>query len=55
MMELLLQGAPFTYEIFPIPDMGDNEKWYNHIKDNAPYFDIVISGNPRLETIFKPK
>lgn len=40
-------------EVFPIPDMGDNEKWKNYILTNLPNFDYIISGNAWVQDIFK--
>ncbi len=42
-----------NYEIFPIPDFGNNIKWRNYILENASKFQTVISGNPHVEVCFK--
>lgn len=54
-LELLLQEVPFTFEIHAVPDVGNDEQWFEYITTNLPKFDVVLSGNPRLEWIFKPK
>lgn len=40
-------------EIFPLPDMGDNEKWRNYITKNLPDFTYVVTGNPWVQEVFK--
>ena len=40
-------------EIFPVPDIGDNEKWKNYIFNNLPNFQYVITGNTWLQEVFK--
>lgn len=40
-------------EIFPLPDMGDNEKWRNYILNNFPEFQYVVTGNARVQEVFK--
>jgi nicotinamide mononucleotide adenylyltransferase len=40
-------------DILPVPDMGDNEKWRNYIFNNAPEFKYIITGNARVQEVFK--
>lgn len=40
-------------EILPVPDMWDNEKWKNYIFTNAPEFTYIITGNARVQEVFK--
>ena len=40
-------------EVFPVPDIGDNEKWKNYIFNNLPNFQYVITGNTWLQEVFK--
>jgi len=40
-------------EIFPLPDMGENEKWRNYIFNNFPEFKYVITGNAWVQEVFK--
>lgn len=40
-------------EILPVPDLWDNEKWKNYIFNNAPKFKYIISGNARVQEVFK--
>ncbi len=40
-------------EVLPVPDMWDNEKWKNYIFKNAPEFKYIISGNARVQEVFK--
>jgi len=40
-------------EILPVPDMWDNEKWRNYIFNNAPKFKYIITGNARVQEVFK--
>ena len=40
-------------EILPVPDIGDNEKWRNYIFKNAPDFQYIVSGNARVQEVFK--
>jgi len=40
-------------EIFPVPDMWDNEKWRNYIANNLPAFTYVVTWNARVQEVFK--
>lgn len=39
--------------VTPIPDFGNNEKWLQYILTHCPHFDYVLSGNVRVQDIFK--
>ena len=40
-------------DVFPVPDLWDNEKWRNYIADNLPQFQYVVSGNAWVQEVFK--
>ncbi len=40
-------------EILPVPDLWDNEKWRNYIFNNAPDFQYILTGNARVQEVFK--
>lgn len=40
-------------EILPVPDLWDNEKWRNYIFNNAPEFQYIVTGNARVQEVFK--
>ena len=40
-------------EILPVPDLWDNEKWKNYIFNNAPEFQYIVTGNARVQEVFK--
>jgi nicotinamide-nucleotide adenylyltransferase len=42
-----------NYTIYPVPDINDDKKWVNHVKDLVPSFDVVYTGNPKTERLFK--
>ncbi len=42
-----------NYTIYPVPDINDDQKWVNHVKDLVPSFDVVYTGNPKTEKLFK--
>jgi nicotinamide-nucleotide adenylyltransferase len=54
-LESLLWDQPFSYEIHAVPDVGNDEQWFEYVVHNLPHFDVVLSWNPWLEGIFKPK
>ncbi len=39
--------------IFPVPDIGDDSKWVEHVKVLVPRFSIVFSGNGFVIKLFK--
>ncbi|EKD24723.1 MAG: hypothetical protein ACD_80C00167G0021 [uncultured bacterium (gcode 4)] len=49
--QALLQNI--EVEIFPIPDLWDNEAWRNYILNNLPPFQYVLTGNARVQEVFK--
>lgn len=40
-------------EVFPIPDLWDNEMWRNYILQNIPSFKYIVTGNARVQEVFK--
>ncbi|MDR2191219.1 MAG: hypothetical protein LBP53_08935 [Candidatus Peribacteria bacterium] len=40
-------------EVFPVPDIGDNQRRRDYILKELPEFQYVISGNVRVQEIFK--
>ncbi len=54
-LELLLQEVPFTFEIHAVPDVWNDDQWFEFVTTKLPKFDVVLSGNPWLEGIFVPK
>lgn len=55
MVELSAQAVlqNIEIEILPIPDLWDNEKWRNYIFTNAPEFKYILTGNARVQEVFK--
>ena len=43
------------YDIIPVPDVNDDEKWVEHVKDLIKEFDIVYTGNDLTERLFSEK
>ncbi len=41
-----------TVTIEPIPDFDTDQEWYDFIIDELPAFDVVVSGNERVQDIF---
>ncbi len=39
--------------IIPVPDILMNSTWVYHVKSYVPPFDVIISGNPLVITLFK--
>ena len=39
--------------LFPVPDIGEDAKWVEHVKTLVPDFDIVYTGNELTEKLFK--
>ncbi|MBL7055072.1 nicotinamide-nucleotide adenylyltransferase [Candidatus Woesearchaeota archaeon] len=42
-----------NYTIFPVPDVGNDSKWIEHLITLVPKFDIVYTGNDWTEKCFK--
>ncbi len=51
----LIKNNISNYTIFPVPDIGDDKKWVEHIKVIVPKFDVVFTGNKLIEKLFKEK
>ncbi|MEA2037391.1 MAG: nicotinamide-nucleotide adenylyltransferase, partial [Nanoarchaeota archaeon] len=43
------------YDIIPVPDINNDEKWVEHVKSIIPEFDVVHTGNDLTERLFKEK
>lgn len=43
------------YDIIPVPDINEDEKWADHVKKVVPEFDVVYTGNDFTEKLFKEK
>jgi len=43
------------YDMIPVPDVNDDEKWVEHVKEVVGSFDIVFTGNDLTEKLFKEK
>lgn len=39
--------------LFPVPDIGEDSKWVEHVKTLVPKFDVVYTGNELTEKLFK--
>lgn len=44
-----------NYDIIPVPDINDDNKWVDHVKKIIPEFDLVYTGNDFTEKLFKEK
>jgi len=51
--ETLKEEGLVDWEIVQVPDVHDNEKWVAHVQDICPSFDVVYSGNPLTQKLFK--
>ncbi len=40
------------FEIIPIPDVNDDDKWVCHVSSLVPEFDVVYSNNSLVKTLF---
>ncbi len=41
-----------NFEIIPIPDVNDDDKWVGHVSSLVPEFDVVYSNNSLVKTLF---
>jgi len=48
-----LKIAQDRYKVIPLPDIGDDEKWVKQVMDTCPDFDTVVSGNPKVQELFR--
>ena len=53
--DTLIKNNISNYTLFPVPDIGDDEKWIEHVKVIVPEFDIVFTGNELTEKLFIEK
>ncbi|MFH1642473.1 MAG: nicotinamide-nucleotide adenylyltransferase [Nanoarchaeota archaeon] len=43
------------YDIVPVPDINDNDRWVDHVRKIIPDFDVVYTGNSLTEKLFCDK
>ncbi len=56
MIEKILKAHKIlNYDIIPVPDINDDNKWVGHVKKIVPEFSIVYTGNNFTEKLFKEK
>lgn len=53
LFERVLSKKNLEYEIFGIPDLGDNKAWAQYILRELPHFDSLYSGNARTLACFE--
>ena len=53
--DTLIANDISDYTIFPIPDIGNDNKWVEHIELIVPQFDVVFTGNELTEKLFREK
>jgi nicotinamide-nucleotide adenylyltransferase len=41
-----------NYEIFPVTDIQDDQRWVNHVETSLPPFNIIYTGNKLTEELF---
>ncbi|MDR0913304.1 MAG: nicotinamide-nucleotide adenylyltransferase [Methanobrevibacter sp.] len=44
-----------SYYLIPIPDIMKNSVWVSHVENLCPKFNVVYSGNPLIQRLFKEK
>ena len=42
-----------NYKIYPVPDLYNDRKWVEYMKNNLPSYEFVYSGNPWTLRCFK--
>lgn len=42
-----------NFKIYPVPDLYNDRKWIDYIKNSLPKYDVVYSGNPWTIKCFK--
>ncbi len=56
MIELALDREKIDgYKIIAIPDINDDSKWVDHVKEIVREFDVVYTGNDLTERLFEEK
>ena len=56
MIDLVLPANGVSkYTVYPIPDLGNDKKWVEHVETLVPKFDVVYTGNKWIEKCFKRK
>lgn len=51
--DVLISENIGNYTIFPVPDVGDDNQWVEHLLTLVPEFDIICTGNDWTENCFK--
>jgi nicotinamide-nucleotide adenylyltransferase len=51
--DVLINEDINNYTLFPVPDVGDDKKWVEHLITLVPDFDVVYTGNDWTEKCFK--
>ena len=51
--DVLKKNKIKNYKIFPVPDLYNDRKWVDYIKNNLPKYEFVYSGNPWTLKCFK--
>jgi len=59
MIQRALQGKDlipqFDITIVPVPDILEDDRWLDHVREKAGAFDVVWSGNPRVLELCRAK
>lgn len=53
--DALIANNISDYTLFPVPDIGDDSKWVEHVRTLIPKFDVVYSGNPTVQKLFESR
>lgn len=53
--DVLKEHKILDYDIVPVPDINNDEKWVEHVKKIVPSYDLVYSGNEKTLRLFKEK
>lgn len=43
------------FKVYPVSDIGDDNKWVFHLEKSLPKFDVVLTGNEFVRGLFKQK
>lgn len=52
-VDVLKKNKIKNFKIHPVPDLHNDKKWVDYIKNNLPSYDFVYSGNPWTLKCFK--
>ena len=53
--DTLMANDISNYTIFPVPDIGDDKKWVEHVETLVPEFEVVFTGNLLTEKLFRER